>query len=501
MTLSILNPELVLERPESEPRQAAVAIDGGRIRAVDDLSSVVARYPGATVKNLPGTLLMAGFVNAHQHGRGLSQIQLGYVDDFLEPWIAGRRARGILDAYAVTRLAAARMAAAGVVTAIHANYSYGSGDYEAEVRAQIRAYREVGIRVAMCVGAMDQGQLVYPPHEACFCAGLPDDLRDWLSTPGKPAYAADGPSTVALMARLRADYADDEGVRLFYGPAGPQWVSDGLWRLLSEDAALNGLGLHFHGLESPAQRDANRELYPEGTFAHLRGLGAMNERTVIAHGVWLEEADIRIIAETGATVVRNPGCNLRMRNGIAPLAAMLAAGVRVAIGTDNAPVDDDENILGELRLADQLARVPAWDGPPPPTAGQLLAMLTVNGAHAAGYAGMAGTVETGMAADLVAIGLDRVRDPWLDPDMPLTTAVLARASDRDVRMTMIGGRVVFEAGSYPGIDIDEVKHAASRAAAAARLPANPGNIGRTKRFRSELARHYKTRFSAEGAES
>ena len=215
------------------------------------MPSLRAELPQAHVKWLPGTLLMAGFVNAHQHGRGISQIQLGYSDDFLEPWIAGRRARGLLDAYAITRLAAARMAAAGVTTAIHANYSYGTGDYETEVREQIRAYREVGIRVAMCVGAMDRGQIVYPPLEACFCAGLPGDLKQWLATPGRPAYAADGPATVALMRRLQADFTDDQGVRFFYGPAGPQWVSDSLWRLLAEDAAEYGLGLHFHGLNRP----------------------------------------------------------------------------------------------------------------------------------------------------------------------------------------------------------------------------------------------------------
>jgi cytosine/adenosine deaminase-related metal-dependent hydrolase len=493
----ILVPEYVLESPESAPRAAAVGVEAGRIWAVDALAALQAQRPDAELVALPGTLLMAGFVNAHQHGRGLSQIQLGYADDFLESWIAGRRARGVLDAYAITRLAAARMAAAGVVTAVHANYSYGSGDYEDEVRAQIRAYREVGIRVTMCVGAMDRGQVVYPPHQACFCAGLPKDLQDWLATPGKPAYAADGPSTVDLMRRLRADFADDDGVQLFYGPAGPQWISDEMWRLLADDANANGLGLHFHALESPAQRDAARELYPEGTFEHLRRLGAMTERSVVAHGVWLEEDDIRILAETGATVVRNPGSNLRLRNGIAPLAELLAAGVRVAIGTDNAPVNDDEDILGELRVADQLARIPAWDELPPPSDVQLLEMLTVNGAFAAGFGGKSGTVEPGMAADLVAVGLDRLRDPWLDPDMPLKRAVLARASDRDVRMTMVGGRIVFQDGVYPGLDIDEVKQAAAHAAGAARLPADPANVERTKRFRLELARHYRRPFAAE----
>jgi 5-methylthioadenosine/S-adenosylhomocysteine deaminase len=71
----------------------------------------------------------------------LSQIQLGYHDDFLETWIANRRGRGVLDTYAVTRLAAARMLTQGVTTTIHANYSYGSGNYEASGRSSERMTR------------------------------------------------------------------------------------------------------------------------------------------------------------------------------------------------------------------------------------------------------------------------------------------------------------------------------------------------------------------------
>src|ERR1700731_1966048 len=99
-------------------------------------------------------------------GRGLSQIQLGQHDSFLETWIASRRSRGPLDPYAMAKLSAIQMIANGVTAAVHANFSFGTGDYERELRDQCRAYDEAGIRVTMCVGAMDRGDLVYPPHEA-----------------------------------------------------------------------------------------------------------------------------------------------------------------------------------------------------------------------------------------------------------------------------------------------------------------------------------------------
>jgi cytosine/adenosine deaminase-related metal-dependent hydrolase len=261
---TILAPDFLLARPQAQSLAAglALAIVEERIAQIDEPKALRERWPRAEFIALPGCIVMPGLVNAHQHGRGLSQIALGYHDDFLETWIASRRGRGVLDAYAVTRLAAARMLTNGVTATIHANYSYGSGNYEAEVRAQLRAYDEVGLRVTLCVGALDRGAVVYPPEEPCFMAGLPADLRDWLSQSGAAAYARGADATIALMARLRTDFGGHPRIRLCYGPAGPQWVSDELMAALARDAEKNGLGLHLHALESPAQRQHGRWLHP-----------------------------------------------------------------------------------------------------------------------------------------------------------------------------------------------------------------------------------------------
>jgi 5-methylthioadenosine/S-adenosylhomocysteine deaminase len=491
---TVLLPEFLLGEPRSDALQsgAGIAVRNGAVADIADVEKLRLHWSDATFVELPDCLVMPGLVNAHQHGRGLSQVQLGYRDDYLETWIASRRGRGVLNAYAVTKLAAASMVMHGVTTTVHANYSYGSGDYEAEVRAQLKAYRDIGIRVAMCVGAMDRGSVVYPPHEACFMAGLPADLKDWLSRPGKPAYADGADATIALMNRLRADFQGDAGIRLCYGPAGPQWVSDELWRALARDAADRGLGIHFHALESPAQRDAAKELYPQGVFAFLEQAGAMTERSVIAHGVWVDDADMEIIARTGATVVRNASSNLRLRNGIAPLARYLQRGVRVAVGTDNTALTDDEDLLQELRLAANLAREPDWNGPPPPTVDQLLAMATVNGAIAAQFAPEVGTLAPGMRADLIAVSLDRVRLSYLDADMPLLEALLARVRGGDVRLTMIDGEILYRDGRLTNGDIEEIESAAAATAQAARLPHDSKAREHSLTLREHLCCHYQS---------
>src|SRR5436190_1529473 len=106
---TVFIPDLTLASPASAPAAHVVAVSGQRIVAVGERASVVPSFPGARVEALPGCLLTAGFVNAHQHGRGLSQIQLGYPDDYLEAWISSRRGRGVLEAYPITKLAAANM--------------------------------------------------------------------------------------------------------------------------------------------------------------------------------------------------------------------------------------------------------------------------------------------------------------------------------------------------------------------------------------------------------
>lgn len=471
---------------------AAVVIQGNKIVAVGAASACKARWHEAETYSFTNAIAMPGLVNGHQHGRGLSQIQLGYYDDYLESWIAGRRARGVLDSGAITRLAAARMLANGVTTTIHANYSYGTGNYEQELRDQIAAYSSVGLRHTMCVGAMDRGSIVYPPHEACFMAGLGPDLKEWLSRPGNLPYCKDGPSTIELMHRLRSDLAGESLLRLCYGPAGPQWVTEQTWKLLADDAASHGLGLHMHALESPAQRDAAKELFPDGVFSHLEGLGAMNERTVVAHAVWVGDAEMEVLARTGATVIRNPGCNLRMRNGIAPLARYLQAGVRVAVGTDNCSMQDDEDLLSELRLAGNLGREPDWAGASPPSSDDLIAMATVNGAVAAQFGNEIGILEVGRLADIAVFSLERTTSPYLDEDMPILDAFLARGRGADTLLTMVDGRVRYRLGQFYGFAIGELEEAAASVATAARHPPDLRNVARTRDLREELRDHYRS---------
>src|SRR3990172_3767847 len=112
---TILSPEVILRSPTAPLIIGdALVVGENRVAAIGRLDTLRARWLDARVVPLPDCLVMAGLVNAHQHGRGLSQVQLGYHDDFLELWISSRRGRGVLDPYSITKLAAANMLARGV---------------------------------------------------------------------------------------------------------------------------------------------------------------------------------------------------------------------------------------------------------------------------------------------------------------------------------------------------------------------------------------------------
>ena len=121
-------------------------------------------------------------------------------------------------------------------------------------------------------------------------------------------------------------------------------------------------------------------------------------------------------------------------------------------------------MLKELRLAALLARTPDWHGDPPPSAADLVAMLTVNGAIAAQIAPDVGTIAPGNTADLVAISLERVRKPSLDADMPLVDA-FPHATGLDIRMTMVDGRVIFRDGKFVRLDRHEPSNTRRRRSA------------------------------------
>jgi len=442
------------ERPPLRP--GAVAVDAGRIVALGTPDDMRACFPAAGLTALGDAILLPGFVNAHQHGRGLSQVQLGYPDDQLEPWIARRRGRKAPDAYLLTRLAAQEMLRNGVTATLHANYSYTTGNYEAELRGVIRAYEEIGLRATVCVGFANQGGLVYPPtDESAFRDCLSPQAQALLNqTP--PAYLP-LQETLALTDRLLSEYAGHPTISIAHGPAGPQWVSDAAWQSIAAHAARTGTGIHFHLLESPAQRAVAETLYSGAVLKHLEALGVFETQVSAAHFTQASAHDVEDALRVGLTLVSNPGANMRLFNGAPPLADWRAAGLPVALGTDNCALDDTEDYLSELRLGGLLAR---GTGAPAKANRLTLAMGTEIGAQAI-FQPDIGTIAPGQRADLVALDPTRARGPYTDPDCDPLDLILSRCTGADTLLTMVGGDIRYRAGEPPAHTAEVAEMAAA----------------------------------------
>jgi cytosine/adenosine deaminase-related metal-dependent hydrolase len=278
-------------------------------------------------------------------------------------------------------------------------------------------------------------------------------------------------------------------------PHAPYTVSARLYREVARFARHEKLNLATHLAESQAEVDlltgkknpitrayqaANLWTGQNWTPPRLRPVqylartGALTPEALAIHVVQADAEDIAALAATGAGVAHCPRSNLRLHCGRAPVADMRAAGIMVGLGTDSLASNDDLDLFAEMRAALTVSRARAAAGAPLPalTPGDVLRMATLEGARALGLDALVGTVEPGKRADLIAVRLSHTpadahqTSPVEGPTDPtdggetlpdLITLLVNNASAADVRMTMVDGRVIFDAGEQPAMPPEVVE--------------------------------------------
>jgi len=389
---------------------------------------------------------MPALVNAHDHGYGVRTLAFGALDDALEPWIAGLRLRPMVDPYLECLVAFARMAEAGIGATMHCHNSQNAERLVEEAAGVVRAAREVGIRLALSCPILDRNAWVYGGPEALrpFL-----DQADWQSlAPSIPRHAP-AEDQLARVEAVAAAHAGP-GVNVQYGPIGPQWCADRTLALIAEASAQTGRRVHMHLLESRRQRAWLDRTYPQGIVRFLDQIGLLSPRLAVAHGVWLRKDECALLAERGVTVVSNPSANLRLRSGVAPLADLLAAGTPVAFGLDGTALDDDQDLLRELRLARLLhggTGLAAGLGPE-----RLWQAALIEGARVIDGASDRGVLAPGMAADILLLDYARMASDVLDETAAVNEILLARASARHVQGLIVGGREIMRDGALLTVD-------------------------------------------------
>lgn len=448
---------------------AAVFVQRGEIVEIDDWRTMRDKYRSAAVVGSERMAVLPGFINAHHHSKGVSTIQHGIPDMLLEPWILAHRRTRHGDPHLESLLSAAGQLRSGVTSVVNVlNTAGDSATYAKTVRETIEGYDRSGMRAVTAAGLTTQSFLVSGAGEdERFIESLPEAIRTYARTMLPQGDRITEDEYFDVMRGIWEEYRDHARVGLWFGPPGPQWVSDAFMTRIAEQAEDWDIGIQTHVDESIYEMIHGPRFYGKHTMLHLHDLGVLSPRFSIAHGVWLTEEEIAVMAETGAAVSHNPSSNLRLRAGIAPLNGLREAGVTVALGMDGTTLDEDEDMFSEMRLAARLHGTPIL-GEPAPTIADVFALVTEGGARLMRETGRLGRIAPGHAADLVLVNLDRVTWPWVAPEADPREVLLYRARAGDVDTVLVDGEIVLREGLPTRFDLQEVGREL-----AARLEAEP----------------------------
>lgn len=449
-------------------RDGALYQRDGVILEIGDAQELIAKYPNAPRLGSPDTVLLPGFVNSHHHV-GLTPLQHGSPDYALELWFASRMGTREIDLYLDTLYSAFEMIASGITTVQHI-HGWRPGPLSAihETASQVlQAYRDIGMRASYSFAVREQNLLVYEADED-FVKRLPADTGAKLAAHLK---AQQIPLTdhLQLFDMLTQDNEGQSLTRIQLAPANLHWCSDETLLAIKERADKAGVPMHMHLLETAYQKEYARRRTGKTAVAHLNDLGLLGPSLTLGHGVWLTEADIEIVAHSGTCICHNCSSNLRLRSGVAPLNAFAKYGVTVGMGLDEAGINEDRDMLQEMRLALRVHRTPGMDDDVP-TCPQILKMATEDGARTTPFGARIGRLETGRLADLVLMNWKTATYPYQDDNIPMLDALMQRAKTNAVDTVMIEGEVVYHEGRFTRADRDTILREIEQTLAKPRTP-------------------------------
>jgi len=224
--------------------------------------------------------------------------------------------------------------------------------------------------------------------------------------------------------------------------------------MLADSAEKHGVPIHMHLVETLYQKQYARSRGDGGTAVDFIGrFGLLGPKTALGHAVWLSESDLDKLAATHTSVCHNCSSNFRLRSGVLPLNRLEARGINTAIGLDDVGINDDQDMLQEMRMVLRAHREPGMDDRVP-TMAQVFRMATSGGAQTTPYATEIGTLEVGKAADMVLIDWKQISYPYLDSETPVLDAVIQRAKMEGVRTVIVAGEIVYQDGKFTRLDRD-----------------------------------------------
>lgn len=395
----------------------AIVINDDRLDYVGPLKDLPDGWQGGTVIVARDMVALPGLVNSHTHAA--MTLLRSYADDLpLKQWLEEKiwpqeEKLDREDIYWGTKLALLEMIRSGTTTFADM-YFHMDAVAEAVVAAGLRASLSQGL-----IGLQDS-------NAQCLATGV-SLVKEWHG-------------------------AGDGRVNTLLGPHAPYTCPPGYLLKVAETAAGLGTGLHIHLAETREEVDNVRKQYGDTPVVLADKLGLFELPVLAAHCVHVTTEEISILADKKVGVAHCPESNLKLASGVAPVAAMLAAGVRVAIGTDSAASNNNLDMLAEMRTAALLAKGIS-DNPTVVPAHQALNMATLHGAVALGLDKEIGSLEAGKKADLILVNK---RQPHLMPSHDLEANIVYAARGSDVDTVIVNGKILMAGGEFKTLDAEEI---------------------------------------------
>jgi cytosine/adenosine deaminase-related metal-dependent hydrolase len=436
---------LDLAAPEGMTAATDLLTRNGCIAAIGD---ALPPPEGATVIDGRGKLLMPGLVNGHFHssvnhmkGRlpGLPlELFMLYESPALEVLTPTPR-----EAYLRTMLGCIEMLCTGT-TAVQDDCFFVPAPTPQIIDAVCQAYADSGLRATV---ALDEPVLSEVEKLPFLSEIVPPELRATLAQ--RPAV---GPDDLLALYRHLIDTwhgACDGRLRAAVSCSAPQRVTPAYFAALDDLSRRHDLPFYAHMLETKLQRVLGAEAFGGRSLVrYTHDLGHLSDRMLVIHAIWVDGADLDLIADSGACVAHNPNSNLRLGSGVMPFRAMLVRGIPVCLGVDEAIADDAVNMWAVMKTAGMLHSLSGDDHTSWPTAREVLTAATVAGGRAMRVPGL-GTLAIGAPADLALIDLTTL--PFL-PLNDLPRQLVHVELGQSVRLTMVAGRIVCADGRLTRID-------------------------------------------------
>lgn len=407
----------------------AVYVVDGIITALGTKKEIHKDYSSSKIVSGENKVLMPGLVNTHCHSvqtllRGKAD-DLALLDWLKEVILPGEANFTAHEVYVSSLLGFAEMIRTGTTTA---NDMLTTHDSEKGIEAAI----ECGVRTRIGKMLMDSNQ-GYP---SSMIKNADEVIEDAI----KQIERYHGIENNRIKYSLNARFLLSCTPRL-------------MKLIVDTHNQYEDLMIHTHASESKAECKEVEKIYKKSYIRALRDIGALGDETIVAHGIWLDNEEYKIIKETNTRISHNPSSNSKLASGICDVKKYQEDGVIVGLATDGAPCNNNLDIFREMRLATFLQKIKHLNERTLP-AKQILRMATIEGAKAINLDNEIGSIEIGKKADMIQVDLSDVNAlPFYEP----TSHLVYSASGKDVCMTMIDGKIVFQNNEFTTLDIDKVK--------------------------------------------